>query len=267
MKILFFLFASVVVLPAQTITWTAATNPHNVSGTYTVPAGQTLVMEAGVVVNIAANSSMQIEGQLIGNGTAANRITINASSNFSSLVYVRGTMNLAFTNVRAQVRPDTNGVLFFADCNFSSFGTVYNGTIVQDSGRAPYLQFDRCTFQGNGTNQSASLYLAYATVALRDTSFTTGSYCSVYPGYLYLDQVSSNQSSNFGFALGSDGDLFLNNVTVTNAAHGGLQLAGDTRNGTNVLIGPSVTLTGNEFPVHLTIAGLYPGSNVPAQAT
>jgi len=25
-----------------------------------------------------------------------------------------------------------------------------------------------------------------------------------------------------------------------------------------------VTLTGNEYPVHLTIAGLYPASNIPA---
>lgn len=261
--LLFFLLFALGTARGQTITWTAATNPHVVSGTYTVPAGQTLVMEAGVIVNINSNSTLQVNGQLIGNGTAASRITINGAVNFSSLVNVSGTSNLAFTNVRAQVRPYQNGVLLFSDCNFSNNGTIFNNA-VQSAGRAPYLQFDRCAFQGNGTNQSSSLYLAYATVVLRNTSFTNGAYCSVYPGYLYLDQVSSDRSSNFGLALGSDGDLYLNNITVTNAAHPGLQLAGDTRNGTNVLIGPNVTLTGNEFPVHLTIAGLYPGSVVPA---
>jgi len=99
------------------------------------------------------------------------------------------------------------------------------------------LQFDRCAFLGDGTNFSASLYVAYCTVVLRNTTFNNGSYCDVYPAYLFLDKVSSDRSVNFGFALGSDSDLFLNNVAVTNATHAGLLLAGDTRNGTNVLIG------------------------------
>ncbi len=250
---------------AQTITWTAATNPHVVSGTYTVPAGQTLIMEAGVIVSIQANSTLQVNGQLIGNGTAGNRITINSASNFSSALDVVGTADLHFTEVRAKVVPDTNGVLLFADCNFSGNGTVFNGQVLQlDNSRAPYLQFDRCAFQGNGANQSASLYVAYCTVVLRNTSFTNGSYCNVYPAYLFLDNVTSDRSSDAGLTLGSDSDLFLNNISVTNAAQSGLRLAGDTRNGTNVLIGPNTTLQGNVYPIHLTIAGLYPESTVPA---
>ena len=43
-----------------------------------------------------------------------------------------------------------------------------------------------------------------------------------------------------------------------------MKLAGDTRNGSNVLIGPNVTLTGNEYPVNLTVAGLHAGSAIPA---
>lgn len=252
------------VVQAQTITWTAAGNPHVVSGTFTVAAGQALVMEAGVVVQIQANSTLQVDGQVIANGTAANRVTITGASNYSSIFDVRGTSNLVFTNLRAQVRPDTNGVLLFSDCIFSSFGTVFNGAVLQQGGRAPYVQFDRCSFQGDGTNGSASLYMAYATVVVRNTSFTNGSYCSVYPAYLYLDQINSDRSVVAGLALGSDSDLYLNNITVTNATQAGLKLAGDTRNGTNVLIGQNVSLQGNDYPVHLTIAGLYPASNVPA---
>src|ERR1044071_5959426 len=63
--------------------------------------------------------------------------------------------------------------------------------------------------------------------------------------------------------LGSDSDLFIDNVSVTNASYEGLQFSGDTRNGTNVLIGPNVTLQDNEFPIHLTIAGLYADSSIP----
>lgn len=250
---------------AQTITWTAATNPHVVNGTYTVSAGQTLVLEAGVQVQINANSTLKVEGTLLANGTATNRVTITGAAVATSLVDVAGTADLKFTDVRAQVLPNTNGTLLFADCNFSGKGTVYNGTVLQMEGsRAPYLQFDRCAFLGDGTNSSASLYVAYCTVVLRSTSFNNGSYCDVYPAYLYLDNVTSDRSVGAGLALGADSDLFLDNITVTNAAYAGLLLAGDTRNGTNVLIGPNVTLSGNEFPIHLTIAGLYAGSNVPA---
>jgi hypothetical protein len=249
----------------QTITWTAATNPHIVKGTYTVPAGQTLVMEAGVVVQIQANSTLLVYGTVNANGTAASHVTITGADNFSASIDAKGALNFAFTDVKAKVVPDDNGVLLFSDSTFSVYGTVFNGTVLQATGtRAPYLQFDRCAFQGDGTFASASLYLAYATAVVRDTSFTNGSYCSVSPGYLFVDNVTSDGSSQFGLNLGSDSDLFIDNVSVTNAAYEGLQLSGDTRNGTNVLIGQNVTLQGNEFPVHLTIAGLHAGSKIPA---
>jgi len=266
---LLFFLASITLANAQTITWTAASNPHVVNGTYTVPAGQTLVMEAGVIVDMQANSTLQVDGQLIGNGTAANQIKINGAVNAPSTVDVRGTSDLKFTEIRVLIAPDSNGVLLFADCTIPSDGGggyIYNGSILQaDGSHAPYLQFDRCAFVGDMTTyNSASLYLAYANVILRNTTFTNGSFCSVYPGYLFVDGVSSDHSMQFGLAFGSDGDLFLNNVSVTNASNAGLKLAGDTRNGTNVLLGPNVTLQGNEYPVHLTIAGLHAASNIPA---
>jgi hypothetical protein len=220
---------------AQTTTWTAATNPHVINGTYTVSADQTLVLEAGVVVQIQANSTLQINGHLVGNGTAAKHITITGATNYNSALDVTGTSTLQFTDVKAKTVPDTNGLLLFSDCTFSGNGTVFNGQVLQMEGtHAPYLQFDRCTFQGDGTNQSASLYVAYCTVVLHDTSFVSGAYCDVYPAYLYLNNVTSDHSSNMGLALGADSDLFLNNITVTNATHAGLMLAGDTRNGNNV---------------------------------
>ena len=249
----------------QTITWTAATNPHIVQGTYTVPAGQTLVMEPGVIVQIQPNSTLLVYGTANANGTSASHVTITGADNYSASIDAKGTLNFAFTDVKAKVVPDDNGVLLFSDCTFSTNGTVFNGAVLQATNtRAPYLQFDRCAFTGDGTFLSASLYVAYATVVLRDTSFTNASYCSVSPGYLFIDNVTSDGSTQFGLNLGSDSDLFIDNVSVTNATLGGLQLSGDTRNGTNVLIGPNVTLQGNNFPVHLTIAGLYPESSIPA---
>ncbi len=249
----------------QTITWTAATNPHIVSGTYTVPVGQTLIMEPGVIVEIKSNSTLKVLGQVNSNGTATNRVTINGFGVASGMIDVFGTINFAFTDVKAQVTPESNSSLLFADCNFSSYGTIFNGIVLQlPPSRAPYLQFDRCAFLGDGTYSSASLYVAYATTVVRDTSFTNASYLSASTTYLLVDGVTSDRSTQFGLQLGSDSDLFLDNLSVTNATRAGLILSGDTRNGSNVLIGPNVTLQNNEYPVHLTIAGLYPESTIPA---
>src|SRR5262249_49098176 len=136
----------------QTTTWTAATNPHIVKGTYTAPVGQTLVMEAGVVVQIQANSTLQMLGTLNANGTATKRISITGVDNYSAKVDIKGTANIAFTDLKAQVVPDDNGVLLFSDSTFSGYGTVFNGTVLQaNNTRAPYLQFDRCDFIGDGT--------------------------------------------------------------------------------------------------------------------
>jgi hypothetical protein len=264
---LLFISVSAAVANAQTTTWTAAGNPHVVSGTYTVPAGQTLVMEPGVIVSIQANSTLQVDGQLVGNGTAANHIQINGGATGSqSKLVVAGTSDLHFTDFRALVVPDTNGVLLFADSTFyPNGGYIFNGSIVQmGNSLAPYLQFDRCAFLGDTTYNSASLYVAYVSVVLRNTTFSNGSFCSVDPGYLFVDGVNSDHAVNAGLTLGSDSDLFLNNISVTNAGQEGLNLAGDTRNGSNVLIGPNVTLQGNEYPVHLSVAGLHQASAIPS---
>src|ERR1044071_5560579 len=267
LSLLLILLLNAVIAKGQTTTWTAAGNPHVVSGTYTVPAGQTLVMEPGVIVNIQANSSLQVDGQLIGNGTAANHIRINGgASGGQSKLLVAGTSGLHFVDVQALIVPDTNGVLVFADCTFfPNGGYIYNGSILQmGNSRAPYLQFDRCAFLGDTTYNSASLYVAYVTVVLRNTTFSNGSFCSVDPGYLFVDAVTSDHAANAGLTLGSDSDLFLNNISVTNAGQEGLNLAGDTRNGSNVLIGPNVTLQGNEYPIHLSVAGLHQASAIPS---
>src|SRR5437016_12599406 len=70
----------------QTITWTAATNPHIVQGTYTVPTGQTLVMEPGVIVQIQPNSTLLVYGTVIANGTTTSHVTITGADNYSAKI-------------------------------------------------------------------------------------------------------------------------------------------------------------------------------------
>ena len=70
----------------QTITWTAATNPHIVQGTYMVPAGQTLVMQPGVIVQIQPNSTLLVYGTVNANGATSSHITITGADNYSASI-------------------------------------------------------------------------------------------------------------------------------------------------------------------------------------
>jgi len=119
-----------------TITWTAATNPHIINGTYTVPIGTTLVMEAGVIVQIQPNSTLLVFGTANANGTATSHVTITGADNYSASIDAKSALNFAFTDVKAKVVPDDNGVLLFSDCTFSSYGTVYNGRLAALPARA-----------------------------------------------------------------------------------------------------------------------------------
>jgi len=74
----------------QTTTWTAASNPHIVQGTYTVPAGQTLVMEPGVIVQIQPNSTLLVYGTVNANGTATSHVTITGADNYSASIDAKG---------------------------------------------------------------------------------------------------------------------------------------------------------------------------------
>lgn len=249
---------------SQTITWQAAQNPHVINGTYVVPVGTTLILEPGVQVQINADSELRVEGRLRGQGTAASRITITGANNYSAVLGVPGTLELNFTDVRAKTAARANGSLLFEDCRFSGFGNILGDELVRPDGYAPYLQFDRCTFLGDGTIFSPLLYIYDCTVALRNTAFQNGSTAILNSAYLYVDNVLSDHSAGAGLSLGSDGVLFLDNLTIANADGAGLRLMGDTRNGGSHFLGPNVTLTNNLYPVQLDVAGLFPGSTVPA---
>src|ERR1041384_8405949 len=84
----------------QTTTWTAATNPHIVQGTYTVAAGQTLVMEPGVIVQIQPNSTLLVKGTVNANGIATSHVTVTGADNYSASIDAKGTLNFAFTDVK-----------------------------------------------------------------------------------------------------------------------------------------------------------------------
>ena len=86
--------ALALVAQGQTIIWTAGEQSACCKRHLHGSRGQTLVMEAGVIVNMQANSTLQVDGQLIGNGTAANHIRITGAPGAQTTMDVRGTSDL-----------------------------------------------------------------------------------------------------------------------------------------------------------------------------
>src|SRR5688572_14157971 len=60
-------------------TWNLAGSPYIVTGNALVSSGYTLTIEPGVVVKFNTDKALQIDGELIAIGTAANRITFTSN--------------------------------------------------------------------------------------------------------------------------------------------------------------------------------------------
>ena len=61
--------------------WTLDGSPYVVTGNILVSTGMTLTVEPGVVVKFSGAYSLQINGALIAQGTAANKITFTSNQN------------------------------------------------------------------------------------------------------------------------------------------------------------------------------------------
>lgn len=71
------------VIAANTV-WTKANSPYNVVGDVTVQAAATLKIEPGVAMNFAAGTGVTVNGRLVAEGTAFDRITFQRAAGAAS---------------------------------------------------------------------------------------------------------------------------------------------------------------------------------------
>ncbi|MBE3123341.1 MAG: CotH kinase family protein, partial [Planctomycetes bacterium] len=130
-------------LPVGTTTWTAG-NPYQVSGTLTIPAGATLIIQPGVTVFFDAGAKLLVNGRLDAQGTSdLNRIrftkTPAAASNWAGIEF-------NYTSYSSQVNR-----ISYADIEYSDSGSYaikcVDGQVVLDHIRfarhnKQYLTFD-----------------------------------------------------------------------------------------------------------------------------
>ena len=124
-------------------TWTPAGNPYTVTDISTVPSGQTLTIEPGVVVWIGSNVTINVNGliQAVGNSNSGSHITFGPINNV-------GTKKWNTINVNSSA-----GTHQFKFCDFK-----YANVALSLGGPTTNCDIMYCTFQnvGDGVDMIAS---------------------------------------------------------------------------------------------------------------
>jgi hypothetical protein len=257
--------------PGQTVHWTAAMSPISLAGNNTIAAGGTLIVDAGVVVNMAADCTLNIAGTLHAQGSSAARVTfdgnVNASDESVIVVHGGGRLALDYSNVDSWLQPragnvfgSSAGEVVATHSRFSGRGKVEQFYSTQNlSGRRAFLSFADCEFVGVQVQHNG------CQAVLRDCTFSDGGQWGLaLEGYAKLDNVTLDNTQLFlgGGEIGG-GAMYVDNITVRNyATGGGLYLDGAR----GYLVGPNVVLQGNQYPVEFSEGmpgGLLRGSVIP----
>ncbi len=244
------------IIHAQTcdVTWRKIDNPHTISGTVTIPAGQTVCVEAGVQVQFTSDGQLNLNGQIVGAGIVADRITFNGQNVFPNRITNAGTLDLTFADFGVPISMN-RGTLACRDCRFNLRGTITGGS-------RSFLSLENVEFDSNDSIQSlnASIYGSGFNAILKNVTFRNRAFCIIADSYLYIDNLRSENSAYNGLEFSGNRlqPTYLNNVNVSNATGAGLKLSEG-----NYELGSSVVIQNAEYPVQGN-GGLLPGSVVPA---
>jgi hypothetical protein len=239
----------------ETVTWTTAMSPIAINTDLLIPEGGTVLVEPGVEISIAEESTLSIAGTLQGDGTSGNPIVIDSVAGFPPGILVNGTLDLTFAQINTQVRPAVKGSLLFANCTF----TGPNGLIFNDSATSifedewpPYVQIDQCMFD------NADVRPTDATLRLTNSTFVNASAAPL-RGYVLVDHLEISGGS---LSISRDQqDVHINNITVQNSPGAGINVGGSNI-GNDYFFGPDNVLAGNLYPAAVS-AGILPGSVLP----
>lgn len=258
--------------PGQIVHWTAAMSPISLSGNNAVVGGGTLIIDAGVTVNLAADCTLNINGTLHVQGTAAQTVTIDGTATTSAeprvVVYGGGRLLLDYASVDSWIQP-YSGDLFGSpaseviatNSSFIDRGKIEQFYSTQNlSGRRAILSFDNCQFSGVQLQHNGCQAL------VRDCVFTNGGQWGLaLEGYSKLENVMLENTQLYlgGGEIGG-GLMYVDDVTVRNyTTGGGLYLSGAR----SYQVGSNVMLENNLYPVEFAEGlpgGLERGSILPA---
>ena len=166
-----------------TTTWTAFGGPYRVTGSITVPSGETLTIEPGVDVLFDRDVPFVVEGSLVANGTESDSVRFlpGDASEWGGIRFVgRRASSLAFVRISGAlaegVRPDYLGGGLYAEglgteltmtrCVISGNRAAWGGGVyVRDSAR---VHLADCTIRDNvATDTGGGVRLAFCPDTIR----------------------------------------------------------------------------------------------------
>jgi hypothetical protein len=250
-------------LPNETATWDAGGSPYHICSDTLIPAGATVFIEPGVVVNIDPGRSLVVEGTLTGSGTPEAPIRFEGGSN-SARILVYGTLDLSRGALNCRVTPQGGGSILLRDCVFQGPGVMLS-TLGQQAhlwAQPAFVSLERCTYMGTGAGWE--LLLERSHIRLKDVH-VRGAALNIQDSYVWLDGVSLDGGPLelwFVNVLGHQ-DVYVDNVAVRNFGGNSLSQGALSLRSADFFLGPGNILENNLYPVGLA-GGLIPGSRVPA---
>ena len=235
-------------LPAagETVHWTTAMSPISITEITTIVAGGTVIIDPGVVVDVAPTATVTLLGDMIGIGTPTQRVTLQGGDRID----IFGNLELEEAVVDLRLDPYGGCSLTCRDVDLLSGGIVFSGGL----GAYPaFLDFDQCSFDG-------PWFRVFSCILRLTNSSFTNSFTEISSSNLFLDNVSFDSATQTGLNLQFFlQPVWLNNVSITNSAEAGLNLVA-----VNTELGPNVVLSGNEYPAQIGGGGFLPGTALPA---
>lgn len=235
--------APVLPLPGQTVTWTSAMSPITFTGSATIPAGGSVLVDPGVTLFFNNFSRLYVDGTLHAAGAAGAPVVIDGQP--AGWLVARGVVDLWYCTIDNTIAQGTHSRLHVADSTFTPSATVLTDIIL---GPVRVL-VERSTVQ----MQSFRLV---GEVLVRDVLVVNG--VADLAGYVRIEGLVADGGQVKLYR--EHQRALVENLSVTGSAGAGLVLDG---NG-DFLIDGGVVLQNNAWPLHLKGAGLVPGSSVPA---
>lgn len=237
--------ASAPILPApgQTVNWTIGMSPVTFDGSATIPAGGTVLVDPGVILQFNNLSRLFVSGRLQANGTAAQPVVIDGQP--SGWLVARGEVVLSHCTIDNTIAQGTNSRLEVRNSAFTS-GAFLLTDMVLGPMRAVV----------EDTTVSMPNFRLVGEVLLRDVTVQGGG--AELLGYVRTEGLVSQGAPVTIYR--EHQRALVEHVSVSGVNGPGLVLDGNH----DFLIDSTVTTSGNVWPIHLAGAGLAPGSHVPA---
>jgi len=176
-------------------TWSASNSPYTVTGNVLVSSGVTLTIEAGVTVKFDSDKSLQINGEVIAQGTSSNKITFTSNQS-SPAAGDWGSITFSSSSTPAS---------FNSDGDYSS-GSIIEHSIIQYAGES-----------GEGAIRLLDAHPFISNNIIKGNS-ASGIYVYELSGSLVIsnNNISSNTMSGYGGGISAVSSHIGSSITIKN---------------------------------------------------